>query len=87
MIPAAASSSGYVDAEDEQQQRPSSSTGSATAPATSTGSSKRQDYLSWDEYFIGVALLTSQRSKDPCTQVSGLEHTLHFLCSPFRWAP
>lgn len=30
---------------------------------------KRQDYLSWDEYFMGIAILSSQRSKDPSTQV------------------
>lgn len=30
---------------------------------------KRSDYLSWDEYFIGVALLSGKRSKDPNTQV------------------
>ena len=30
---------------------------------------KRQDYLSWDEYFMGIALLSSMRSKDPSTQV------------------
>ena len=30
---------------------------------------KRQDYLSWDEYFMGIALLSAQRSKDPGTQV------------------
>ncbi len=30
---------------------------------------KRKDYISWDEYFMGVALLASQRSKDPSTQV------------------
>ena len=30
---------------------------------------KRQDYISWDEYFMGVALLASKRSKDPSTQV------------------
>jgi len=33
------------------------------------GISKRPDYLSWDEYFMGVALLSAQRSKDPSTQV------------------
>ncbi|KAK0425543.1 hypothetical protein QR680_009253 [Steinernema hermaphroditum] len=32
-------------------------------------SSKRSDYISWDEYFMSVALLASQRSKDPVTQV------------------
>ena len=30
---------------------------------------KRNDYLSWDEYFMGIALLSAQRSKDPGTQV------------------
>lgn len=30
---------------------------------------KRKNYLSWDEYFMGVALLSAQRSKDPSTQV------------------
>jgi len=30
---------------------------------------KRNDYISWDEYFMGVALLSSHRSKDPNTQV------------------
>lgn len=30
---------------------------------------KRQDYLSWDEYFMGIAELSSRRSKDPSTQV------------------
>ena len=30
---------------------------------------KRQDYLTWDEYFMGVAMLSSYRSKDPNTQV------------------
>lgn len=32
-------------------------------------SNKRQDYISWDEYFMGVAFLAAQRSKDPSTQV------------------
>ena len=30
---------------------------------------KREGYLSWDEYFMGIALLSAQRSKDPGTQV------------------
>ncbi len=30
---------------------------------------KRTDYISWDQYFMGVALLSSKRSKDPNTQV------------------
>ncbi len=32
-------------------------------------SDKRQAYISWDEYFMGVALLAAERSKDPNTQV------------------
>ena len=30
---------------------------------------KRKDYISWDEYFMGVAKLSALRSKDPSTQV------------------
>lgn len=36
---------------------------------TSTSSAKRTGYLSWDDYFMAVALLSAQRSKDPNTQV------------------
>lgn len=32
-------------------------------------SNKRLDYISWDEYFMGVAKLAALRSKDPSTQV------------------
>ncbi|KAL7071153.1 hypothetical protein ACQ4LE_009406 [Meloidogyne hapla] len=30
---------------------------------------KRSDYLNWEEFFMGTAILASLRSKDPCTQV------------------
>ena len=30
---------------------------------------KRTDYISWDEYFMGIANLSGLRSKDPNTQV------------------
>jgi len=30
---------------------------------------KRKDYISWDAYFMGVAMLSAMRSKDPNTQV------------------
>ena len=30
---------------------------------------KREDYISWDEYFMGIAMLSARRSKDPNTQV------------------
>lgn len=32
-------------------------------------SDKRQDYISWDEYFMSIAKLASMRSKDPNSQV------------------
>lgn len=32
-------------------------------------SGKREDYINWDEYFMGVAHLSGMRSKDPNTQV------------------
>ena len=32
-------------------------------------SDKREDYISWDEYFMGVASLAGLRSKDPNTRV------------------
>ncbi|MHA4988459.1 deoxycytidylate deaminase [Cetobacterium somerae] len=31
--------------------------------------SKRANYIDWDEYFMGVAILSAKRSKDPGTQV------------------
>ena len=30
---------------------------------------KRKDYISWEEYFMGIAMLSAKRSKDPSTQV------------------
>ena len=30
---------------------------------------QREDYINWDEYFMGVAFLSAKRSKDPHTQV------------------
>lgn len=32
-------------------------------------SEKREDYITWDEYFMGVAFMSGMRSKDPNTQV------------------
>ncbi|MBR2432259.1 MAG: dCMP deaminase family protein [Clostridia bacterium] len=32
-------------------------------------SEKRREYISWDDYFMGVALLAAERSKDPNTRV------------------
>ena len=30
---------------------------------------KRKNYISWKEYFMNIAILSAQRSKDPSTQV------------------
>ena len=30
---------------------------------------KREDYITWNEYFMGIAILAGKRSKDPSTQV------------------
>lgn len=30
---------------------------------------KRTNYISWDEYFMGIAILSAERSKDPSTVV------------------
>ncbi len=38
---------------------------------------KRTDYITWDEYFMGIALLSGQRSKDPSTQVGACIVNLH----------
>ncbi|XP_023670511.2 deoxycytidylate deaminase isoform X2 [Paramormyrops kingsleyae] len=39
--------------------------GAETQPLTM----KREDYLEWPEYFMAVAFLSAQRSKDPSSQV------------------
>ena len=33
---------------------------------------KRKDYISWDKYFMEIAKLSAQRSKDPKTQVGAV---------------
>ena len=30
---------------------------------------KREDYITWDQYFMGIAMFSAERSKDPSTQV------------------
>ena len=52
-------------------------------------SDKRQDYISWDEYFMGVALLAAQRSKDPSTQVGAciVDETNRILSTGYNGFP
>lgn len=38
-------------------------------PSAKSRTEKRKDYLSWDEYFMSIALLSAKRSKDPKTQI------------------
>lgn len=33
---------------------------------------KRRDYISWDQYFMGIAFLACERSKDPATQTGAV---------------
>ena len=49
-------------------------------------SDKRKDYISWDEYFMGVAKLSALRSKDPNTQVRSEERRVGKECRS-RWSP
>ena len=43
---------------------------------------KRTDYISWDEYFMGIAMLAARRSKDPKTQVgAGIESQDNIIIS------
>ena len=48
-------------------------------------SDKRVDYITWDEYFMGVAALSGRRSKDPSTQVGGM-HRKPGQQRSFLWA-
>ena len=45
---------------------------------------KRTDYISWDEYFMGISLLSGMRSKDPSTQVVSLKESALILF-PLVW--
>lgn len=50
---------------------------------------KREEYLTWDEYFMGVAKLTAMRSKDPSTQVGSCIVSLdnRLLSTGYNGAP
>lgn len=50
--------------------------------ASQNNTAKRRDYISWDEYFMGIAMLSAMRSKDPNSQVkaiiqSGIKHIVY----------
>ena len=50
---------------------------------------QRKDYLDWDEYFMGLAVLSSMRSKDPSTQVGAciVSNTNRILSIGYNGAP
>lgn len=50
---------------------------------------QRKDYLTWDEYFIAIANLSSMRSKDPSTQVGAciVGHDNRILSIGYNGAP
>lgn len=47
-----------------------------------TASGKRRDVISWDEFFMSVAIAAQRRSKDPNTQVGAcIASTNHRILS------
>lgn len=50
---------------------------------------KREDYISWNEYFMGIAFMSSLRSKDPRTQVGAciVDTGNHILSTGYNGAP
>ncbi len=50
---------------------------------------KRKDYINWDSYFMGIAMLSAQRSKDPSTQVGAciVSHDNKILSVGYNGAP
>ena len=50
---------------------------------------KRNEYISWDEYFMGVSLLAAERSKDPNTQVGAciVDDTNRILSTGYNGFP
>jgi len=53
------------------------------------GTTKRTDYIDWDTYFMGVALLSAQRSKDPNTQVGAciVDENKHIVGTGYNGFP
>ncbi len=49
---------------------------------------ERKDYISWDEYFMGIALLSAERSKDPRTRVGAciVDKDNHILSTGYNSA-
>ncbi len=52
-------------------------------------SGMNEDYINWDEYFMGIALLSSTRSKDPHNQVGAciVDQEHRILATGYNGAP
>ena len=61
-----------VHLDDKSEKGAVSVTTNGVSPPITTTSLKREDYLTWDEYFMASAFLSSMRSKDPATQVGAV---------------
>lgn len=50
---------------------------------------KRENYINWDEYFMGIAKLSAERSKDPNTQVGAciVDSKFHIISLGYNGAP
>ena len=50
---------------------------------------KRKDYINWDEYFMGIAKFSAERSKDPSTQVGAciVSHDNRILSIGYNGCP
>lgn len=50
---------------------------------------KRENYINWDEYFMGIAKLSAERSKDPNTQVGAciVDENHHIISLGYNGAP
>lgn len=50
---------------------------------------ERKDYLTWDEYFMAIAIMSAKRSKDPNTQVGAciVSNDNRILCCGYNGAP
>ena len=51
--------------------------------------SKRMDYITWDQYFMGIAIMSAARSKDPGTQVGAciVDSDNRILSVGYNWMP
>ena len=56
---------------------------------TTSQVTKREDYIYWDEYFMGVAMLSAMRSKDPNSQIGAciINEKNHIVATGYNGFP